>query len=239
MENIYPSNLEQVLFKDLNREVLYKLFINSNAQSMDVDEIGMIDEGVQSSPKEREVRHRVEKLLFLNLLMDYDLENQIERRKNAKYDYMNGLLLYIASNHHFKYGFGYFKDNIQSFDHILGQWCKFLNAVISDINALPIIQLEQQVLVEFGEILDITLSKDAIYKVKIDIENFDKLFKKRDKIYDFCIRIDEKIFETGKSDGSGLQSNLYKAFSGLNQLITTLSLKQQVEPLLIPLTHGH
>ena len=86
MENIYPSNLEQVLFKDLNREVLYKLFINSNAQSMDVDEIGMIDEGVQSSPKEREVRHRVEKLLFLNLLMDYDLENQIERRKNAKYD---------------------------------------------------------------------------------------------------------------------------------------------------------
>ena len=91
MENIYPSNLEQVLFKDLNREVLYKLFINSNAQSMDVDEIGMIDEGVQSSPKEREVRHRVEKLLFLNLLMDYDLENQIERRKNAKYDYMNGI----------------------------------------------------------------------------------------------------------------------------------------------------
>ena len=70
MENIYPSNLEQVLFKDLNREVLYKLFINSNAQSMDVDEIGMIDEGVQSSPKEREVRHRVEKLLFLNLLPD-------------------------------------------------------------------------------------------------------------------------------------------------------------------------
>lgn len=100
MENIYPSNLEQVLFKDLDREVLYKLFINSNAQSMDVDEIGMIDEGVQVSPKEREVRHRVEKLLFLNLLMDYDLENQIERRKNAKYDYMNGLLLYIASNHH-------------------------------------------------------------------------------------------------------------------------------------------
>ena len=50
MENIYPSNLEQVLFKDLNREVLYKLFINSNAQSMNVDEIGMIDEEVQSSP---------------------------------------------------------------------------------------------------------------------------------------------------------------------------------------------
>ena len=218
MENIYPSNFEQVLFKDLNREVLYKLFINSNAQSMDVDEIGMIDEGVQSSPKEREVRHRVEKLLFLNLLMDYDLENQIERRKNAKYDYMNGLLLYIASNHHFKYGFGYFKDNIQSFDNMLGQWCKFLNAVISDIKVLPIIKLDQQIAVEFGEILNITLSKDVIY-------NVNRLFRELPKKYEFCIRVDKGSFECGKSDGSGLQSDLYKAFSELNRLIQTLSSK--------------
>ena len=213
MENIYPSNLEQVLFKDLDREVLYKLFINSNAQSMDVDEIGMINEGVQSSPKEREVRHRVEKLLFLNLLMDYDLENQIERRKNAKYDYMNGLLLYIASNHHFKYGFGYFKDNIQSFDNMLGQWCKFLNAVISDIKVLPVIKLDQQIAVEFGEILNITM------------DNFDRLFREMPQKYDFCIRVDKGTFECGKSDGSGLQSGLYKAFSELNQLVQTLSSK--------------
>ena len=225
MENIYPSNLEQVLFKDLNREVLYKLFINSNAQSMNVDEIGMIDEGVQSSPKEREVRHRVEKLLFLNLLMEYDLENQIERRKNAKYDYMNGLLLYIASNHHFKYGFGYFKDNIQSFDNMLGQWCKFLNAVISDIKVLPVIKLDQQIAVEFGEILNITLSKDVIYDVKINMDNFDRLFWEMTPKYDFCIRVDKGTFECGKSDGSGLLSNLYKAFSELNRLIQTLSSK--------------
>lgn len=59
-------------------------------------------------------------------------------KKNAKYDYMTGLLLYIASNPRFKYGFGYFKDNIQSFDKILSQWCTFLNAVISDVNALPL-----------------------------------------------------------------------------------------------------
>ena len=107
MSNGIPNNIEQVLYRDLNREILYKLFINDNTQSIDVDEIDIIDEKVQSSSKEKEVRHREEKLLFLNLLMDYDLENQIERRKNAKYDYMNGLLLYIASNHHFKYGFGY------------------------------------------------------------------------------------------------------------------------------------
>lgn len=226
MGNGIHNNIEQVLSKDLNREMLYKLFINDNAQSIDVAGIDMIDEGVQSSPKEQEVRHRAEKLLFLNLLMDDDLENQIERRKNAKYDYMNGLLLYIASNPRFKYGFGYFKDNIQSFDNILEQWCKFLNAVIADIKALPMIKLDQQVVVEFDEILDITLSKGIIGKVKIDMDNFDGLFKKRDKIYDFCIRIDKGVFETGRSDGSGLQSNLYKAFSELNQLITTLSLKR-------------
>jgi len=82
MNNGTPNNLEQVLSKDLNREMLYKLFIKDNTQSIGVDEIDMIDEGVQSLSKEREVRHRAEKLLFLNLLMDYDLENQIERRKN-------------------------------------------------------------------------------------------------------------------------------------------------------------
>ena len=159
MNNGTPNNLEQVLSKDLNREMLYKLFIKDNTQSIGVDEIDMIDEGVQSLSKEREVRHRAEKLLFLNLLMDYDLENQIERRKNAKYDYMTGLLLYIASNPRFKYGFGYFKDNIQSFDKILSQWCTFLNAVISDVNALPFIDLDQHVVIEFGEVLNITLSK--------------------------------------------------------------------------------
>lgn len=59
------------------------------------------------------------------------------------------------------------------------------------------------------------------------------------KTYDFSIRIDKEIFDTGKSDGSGLQSDLYKAFSKLNQLITTLSLKRQLEQMLIPMTHGH
>ena len=67
----------------------------------------------------------------------------------------------------------------------------------------------------------------------------DRLFRKWEKTYDFSIRIDKEIFDTGKSDGSGLQSDLYKAFSKLNQLITTLSLKRQLEQMLIPMTHGH
>lgn len=227
MSNARPNNAEQVLFKDLNRELLYQLFLKDNVPSFDVDKINMIGTEARNSSKEGEIRHKAEKLLFLNLLMDDDLENQIERRKNAKYDYMNGLLLYIASNHHFKYGFGYFKDKIQSFDKMLQQWCIFLNAVISDINALPIIKLKQQITVEFGEILNISLFENNVCNVRLEMEKFDRLFEKKDKTYNFCIRIDNEIFETGISDGSGLKSNLYKAFSDLNQLITTLSLKQQ------------
>lgn len=233
MNSETSNNLEQVLSKNLNRETLYKLFIESNVQSIDIDKIDTIDTESQSL----DVRHRVEKLMFLNLLMDYDLENQIERRKNAKYDYMIGLLLYIASKPHFKYGFGYFRDCIKSFDKILSQWCKFLDSIISDINALPIINLEQQIVIEFSETLNVTLFKGVIYKIDINMDNFDKLFNNKDETYDFSIRIDKEIFDMGKSDGSGLQSNLYKTVSELNRLITTLSLKRELEPMLIPLTH--
>ena len=57
------------------------------------------------------------------------------------------------------------------------------------------------------------------------MDNFDRLFRKMTPKYDFCIRVDKGTFECGKSDGSGLQSDLYKAFSGLNRLIQTLSSK--------------
>lgn len=234
MNSKISNNHEQVLFNDLDRETLYKLFIENCIQSIDIDKIDTID--TESQPL---VRHRAEKLLFLNLLMDYDLENQIERRKNAKYDYMIGLLLYIASNPHFKYGFGYFRDCIQSFDRLLIQWCNFLDSIISDINVLPVIDLEQEVVIEFNETLNITLTKGVIFKVEIDMNNFDKLFISKDKTYDFCIRIDKEIFDTGKSDGSGLQSNLYKTVAELNQLITRLSLKRELEPMLIQLTHEY
>lgn len=215
MNSKISNKLEHVLFKDLNRETLYKLFFENNVQSIDVDKIDTIDNDVQPL----EVRHRAEKLLFLNLLMDYDLENQIELRKNAKYDYMIGLLLYIASNPHFKYGFGYFLDCIQSFDKILVKWCDFLNAVISDIKALPVINLEQKIVIEFSEALNITISKGCVYKVEFDLDNFYKLFNNKDKTYSFCIRIDKEIFDVGKSDGSGLRSDLCKAFSEINRFI--------------------
>lgn len=161
---------------------------------------------------------------FLNLLMDYDLENLMERGKNVKYDYMIGLLLYLVSDSHFKYSFGYFKESIQIFDKMLVQWSEFLNAVIADVTTLPPINLRQSIVVEFDEILNITLLKDVICTVKIDMNNFDRLFRKKSRTYDFSIMIDGKVLEAGKSNGCGLQSNLYKTFLELNQLISTLSL---------------
>lgn len=94
MDNEIPNNHKQVLSKDLNRETLFKLFFDNNILSIGVDKIGMTKEE-QPLFKEREVRYGAEKLLFLHLLMDSNLKNQIEQRKNVKYDYMIGLLLYI------------------------------------------------------------------------------------------------------------------------------------------------
>ena len=109
--------------------------------------------------------------------------------------------------------------------HWVDRLSVILSAVISDIKVLPIIKLDQQIAVEFGEILNITLSKDVIYNVNINMDNFDRLFREMPQKYDFCIRVDKGTFECGKSDGSGLQSDLYKAFSELNRLIQTLSSK--------------
>ena len=193
MNSGISENLGQVLSKDLNRKTLYKLFIKNNVQSDDID---TIDSEIQPS----EVRYKAEKLLFLNLLMDYDLENLMERGKNVKYDYMIGLLLYLVSDSHFKYSFGYFKESIQIFDKMLVQWSEFLNAVIADVTTLPPINLRQSIVVEFDEILNITLLKDVICTVKIDMNNFDRLFRKKSRTYDFSIMIDGKVLEAGKSN---------------------------------------
>lgn len=123
MEKEQRDTIFSVLAKDLTRETLYRLFIKSNTEIIRIDDLDEIEvEGQpekQSMTKNHDVRHMAEKLLFMSLLMDNDLENLIEKRKNAKYDYMTGLLLYIASNPRFKYGFGYFKESILKFDKLL------------------------------------------------------------------------------------------------------------------------
>lgn len=223
----------KVHLRDLDRETLYKLFINSSAQSLEVD---MLEKKKTSLRNNTDVRYREEKLLFLSLLMDYDLENQIERRKNAKYDYMIGLLLCIASNPRFKYTFGYFKDNIQIYDNKLIEWSKFLNAVILDIKSLSDISLSKLITVEFGGVLTITMTQGWLNNVKIELDQFDKVFDRINSEYDFCILIDNKIIDTGKSNGTGVVSNLHKSFVNLKAFVDTCSDKYK---FLISSTHGH
>ncbi len=49
--------------------------------------------------------------------------------------------------------------------------------------------MEQHIIVELDEILNISLSKGVICSVKINMDNFDKLFNINGRTYDFSIRL--------------------------------------------------
>ena len=166
MEKEQKDTIKSILTKDLTRETLYKLFIKSNTEIIGIDDLDEI-EGVDKPENlpmtiNHDVRHLAEKLLFMSMLMDNDLENLIEKRKNAKYDYMIGLLLYLSSNPRFKYGFGYFKESILKFDKSLSQWCSFLNSIVSDINGMGLISFAPDVILQFGGVLQFEIESNLI-----------------------------------------------------------------------------
>lgn len=224
MSKLLFSKYDKVLCKNFNREILYNLYIRDNTLSINVDDI-VKKENTTSYINESKIRYRAEKLILLNLLMDKDLENQIELRKNSKYDYLIGLLLFITSNQHFKYGYGYFCESIISFDKFLKDWCNFLNAIIADINVLPTIQVPSNITISYEEVIEITISNGYVVSVKIDLNNFDKLFRQRSKNYNFSLIIDKVIYEATVSDGSGYNSNLYKKYIELDNFFDTNYLK--------------
>ncbi|WP_438638736.1 hypothetical protein [Muribaculum intestinale] len=85
MEKEQKGTIISVLTKDLTRETLYKLFIKSNTEIIGINDLdgieGMGKPENLSITKNHDVRHLAEKLLFMSMLMDNDLENLIERRK--------------------------------------------------------------------------------------------------------------------------------------------------------------
>ncbi|MCM1140136.1 MAG: hypothetical protein NC453_16345 [Muribaculum sp.] len=234
----------RILTKDLTRETLYNFFVNHYTDSIGVDELDKGDVATEKranpSSKLEDVRYRTEKLLFLNLLMDSNLENQIEKRKNAKYDYLIGLLLFVSSNSNFNYGFGYFKESIISFDSTLERWCRFLNSVVLDINNIGEISFVDNAVIQCGGILRIEIKKDFINEVSINMENFSESFGRCGSKYNFDILVKENgkliALVSGESDGSGKGSGLYRQISNLNDTFTRLSLNNES---LINLTHGH
>jgi hypothetical protein len=228
--------------KDLTRETLYNFFVNHCTDSIGVDELdkGDVVASNKQSSKLVDVRYRTEKLLFLNLLMDSNLENQIEKRKNTKYDYLIGLLLFVTSNTNFNYGFGYFKESIISFDNTLERWCKFLNSVVSDINVIGEISFVDHAIIQCGGILRIEIENDYINEVSINMEKFSESFERCGSKYNFDILVAEggKMISvaSGESDGSGERSGLYRQILNLNDTFARLSLNNE---FLINLTHGH
>lgn len=244
MEKEQRDTVIPVLTNDLTRETLYKLFIKSNTETVGIDDFDKIkEEGQpekQSMTKNHDIRHRAEKLLFMSLLMDNDLENLIEKRKNTKYDYMTGLLLYIASNPRFKYGFGYFKECILKFDKSLNQWCSFLNSIVSDIQKIGLITFAPDVILQFGSVLQFEIENNSIIDIRFNMVKFDELFDKKGAKYDFDIFVRQEgksiIIASGVSDGSGEKSGLHFQISNLNNIYEKLTIKNE---RFILLSHGH
>jgi len=223
-------------FQDLNRESLYDKFFDDSNHAVSIEEI---DE--QYTSAKEEIRYESDKRVFLELLMNPQLDNQIELRKNAKYDYMIGLLLYIASRRTFGYNFGYFKENIVLFDKILKGWSSFLDAIVKDISVLPEIKLKQSVIIECADILEITVLNDSIIKTSVDLNKIDKIFEEWTGKYNFNLRISTEynkthILESGESDGSGDGSGLYCAILQINEIVRKGTLKNK---LLTSLIHGN
>jgi hypothetical protein len=242
MSNVNKNKTTTIAIGTLNRNNLYELFIEKHTPSINVENI--CDRKAVESSETEGVRYKAEKLLFINLLLDCDLERQIDYRKNAKYDYMTGLLLYIASNPHSTYGFGYFLDYIQRFDELLSNWCKFINAVISDVNSIDSINFAKYVFIQFAGVLQIEFSGDSIIDIAVNIERFDTLFGKWSSQYDFDVIVGSRksdwngrnIVFSGYSDGCGQHSNLCDCIKQLNNYFELMLSKRD---MLISFTHGH
>ncbi|MYM13270.1 hypothetical protein [Muribaculum intestinale] len=244
MEKEQKGTIISVLTKDLTRETLYKLFIKSNTEIIGINDLdgieGMGKPENLSITKNHDVRHLAEKLLFMSMLMDNDLENLIERRKNAKYDYMIGLLFYLSSNPRFKYGFGYFKECIFKFDKSLSDWCSFLNSIVSDIKGIGLISFAPDVIIQFGGVLQFEIKSNLIMDIKFNMVRYNELFEKKGYKYDFDIFVQNEgksvIIASGVSDGSGEKSGLSSQISYLNNIYETLTTKNE---RFILLSHGH
>lgn len=232
-----------ILTKDLSRETLYNLFVKHSVESIAIDDLKKGEDngkGYGNSSKQKDIRYKTEKLLFLNFLMDSDLENQIEKRKNAKYDYMIGLLFFVTSNPNFNYNFGYFKENIVSFDKTLEEWCTFLNSVVSDINTVGEISFAHNVIIQCGGILRLEIVLDSIIEVSINMERFSESFVRCGSKYNFdvIVKEGEKLIPiaSGESNGSGEQSGLHRQISHLNDTYERLYRRSEA---LILFNHGH
>ena len=213
-----------VKFQDFTREKLCDL-INVSfeyhvpIETMEKNVLG----SEQKFAKEKETRYAEEKDLCITMLFTPFLSLQI--RRNVQYDYMIGFLLYLTSNCHFNYSFGYFKKKIELFDNIMETWDMFLNHLIDDVNSIPELHLSHKIKLEFNNILCLSIQNGTIVSAKIIDMNFEKIFDIKEHSYHYNVYLTDEIsaknrhqlIESGRDTGNG---ELKSTFANLNNIIS-------------------
>ena len=231
------TNKSPIFFIGLTRENLYESICDSLAPQDSACDIFQKNKKETALVKEKgesiisEVRYFEEKSSFLIMLFDPMLETYVAYRKNTNFDYMTGLHLFMSSNPNFNYGYGLFKKTIPIFDTLIDHWNDFLESVINDIHCLPPINLKETIVLKLEDLLCFRINNNKIENATVDLSCFDSIWKVKDRNYGFRIVLvsngKPQPLVSGKGNGKGEQSDLYKTILWLNKLAGTKEGKRQ------------
>lgn len=165
------NSQKSIAFKNFTREVLNTLVNRESIQRLSIEEIETDESTMETKQSyEIDIRYKEEKELIQSMLFDTQLKQLMNSVYNQKYDYMIGFHAYISSNPNFKYGFGCFVEKLKEFNYSLEQWDKFLDMIVSDIQKLPPILIDQMILVEFESIIRLSIKNNSIINASVTIQ---------------------------------------------------------------------
>ncbi len=222
------SKKSAIPFVELTRDNLFVFICDSLAPQDSAYDIFLKDEKDTSQAKIKnvscnsEVRYYEEKSSFLLMMFDPMLMTYVSYRKNTNFDYMTGLHLFMSSNPNFNYGYGLFKKTIPIFDTLIDHWNGFLESVINDIHCLPPINFKETIVLKLEDLLCFRINNNKIENATVDLSCFDRIWKVKDRDYGFRIVLvsngKPQPLISGKGNGNGKQSDLYKTIVWLNKL---------------------
>lgn len=100
--------------------------------------------------------------------------------------------------------------------------------IVSDIQKLPPILIDQMILVEFESIIRLSIKNNSIINASFDLQNLAKAFSLEKADYRFNLFLSEftknrdykiELFDSGRSNGTGTKSGLYNCISKFNELV--------------------
>lgn len=223
------NSQKSIAFKNFTREVLNTLVNRESIQRLSIEEIETDESTTETKQSfEIDIRYKEEKELIQSMLFDTQLKQLMNSVYNQKYDYMIGFHAYISSNPNFKYGFSCFIEKLKEFNYSLEQWDKFLDMIVSDIQKLPPILINQMILVEFESIIRLSIKNNSIINASFDLQNLAKAFSIGKADYRFNLFLSEfaknrdykiELFDSGRSNGTGTKSGLYNCISKFNESV--------------------